>query len=305
MANTIHQPVGAWEKGAINKKADVILVQQLLQDAAKKLKKPSYDPGTIDGLIAKKPKASATVSAVIAFQGQFMRHADGLVEPGKMTWQRLQAAAGMPAPAPAPPPPALPVTTPPGAVATKLSFTGTRIALIVRGKQNAAHEPDVDAQHADCILTDGSPVGFFGSGAGWSGVSGRVGMGLDGVVADYSWFIAHRPYYVDLTLAKRYGLISTVLTVDVSATAAAQFAAYWARLRLSPGDFELLGNNCSTHASDAFVSSGILPGGIPGIDTPNNLYKQLVAVKRGLTKSYSGLVGFTKRASGGFDVEVL
>jgi hypothetical protein len=49
-----------------------------------------------------------------------------------------------------------------------VTFNGTKIALIVRGKLNTNRDPDLMAQHADVILPDGSPIGFFGKGDGLS-----------------------------------------------------------------------------------------------------------------------------------------
>ena len=184
------------------------------------------------------------------------------------------------------------------------------VGLIVRGKRSPAHEPSVLDQHADCILPDGSPVGFFGngpnrSGGGNSASSMRMGINMRGVVYDYPAFRAARPWYVNLADAKASGVVSTILTIEVGAALATKFANYWRRLAGTPGGFDLLGNNCSTHASDAFVAVGILRNGIPGLDTPNNLYKQLLRFLPGKTASYSGFAGFNKRLTGfGFEVVV-
>jgi hypothetical protein len=130
-------------------------------------------------------------------------------------------------------------------------------------------------------------------------------MNLRGVVYDYRGLLVHRPFYVNLADAKRGKVPSTILTVNVGASTAVKFAAYWAKLKASPGGFDLLGNNCSTHSSDAFVATGILQGGIPGLDTPNNLYKQLVKALHSSTQSYSGFVGFSPSTTPGmFDVVV-
>jgi hypothetical protein len=184
------------------------------------------------------------------------------------------------------------------------------IGLVVRGKRGPSHAPGVMEQHADCVLNDGSPVGFFGTGPNRSGgrssaSSMNVGLNMRGVVYRYSEFRVNRPFYVDLDQARKYGVVSTVLTVNVGAALALKFATYWMKLFDRPGGFDLLGNNCSTHASDAFVAAGVLRGGIPGLDTPDHLYNQLVTEKKGLTASYSGYVGFALRPVGpGFDVTV-
>lgn len=183
-------------------------------------------------------------------------------------------------------------------------FDGTKIALIVRGKVGVDHEPDLLAQHADAILADGTPIGFFGEGQGTSGSGGSTGLGMDGVVYDYPLFQALRPYYVDVNLAKKYKVKSTVLIITITKTEASLFKKYWTTLKIKPGGFSLVGGNCSTHASEAFIYSGIARRGIPGLDSPNNLYTQLVTLRK-KAKSYSGHIGFTKKSTGGgFDLVI-
>lgn len=175
-------------------------------------------------------------------------------------------------------------------------FSGTTVGLIVRGKKDSAHEPDLTDQHADCILSDGAPVGFFGEGN--DGSSNGSGLGMNGVVYDYSKLMKHRAYYVDANTAKGYGIVSTYLIIPVANDQAKRFDEAWQAMRKAPGSFNILGDNCSTHASDAFIASGILSGGIPGLDTPNNLYNQLAYQYGGKAEGGSGYLGFVMRGSG-------
>lgn len=85
---TISASVG---RGGKNNHPDVITVQQLLRKA-------NADPGMVDGRCGPK-----TINAIIQFQKRFLREPDGLIEVGKTTWQRLNAAAGNPGTAPQPP----------------------------------------------------------------------------------------------------------------------------------------------------------------------------------------------------------
>ena len=196
-----------------------------------------------------------------------------------------------------------------------VSFAGGgRVGLIVRGKTSHKHEPSVLAQHADCILSNGAPVGFFGTGntgstggaSSGSGASSRksaassntVGMGMTGVVYDAASLERNRANYVDLRIARATGTVSTVLLVQVSAKEATAFDKAWSDMTSNPGSFQLLGWNCSTHASQAFRKAGILSGGIPGLDSPDNLYKQLCFEKKGKVTMAAGYVGFTAQASG-------
>ncbi len=150
----------------------------------------------------------------------------------------------------------------------------------------------------------GTPVGFFGEGQGTSGSGGSFGFGMDGVVYDPPLFQTHRPYYVDLSMAKKYKVKSTVLVITVTKDEALLFKKFWLRLKINPEGFRLVGDNCSTHASEAFINAGITKNVIPGLDTPDNLYKQITALRKDVA-SYSGHIGFIKKSSGdGFDLVI-
>ena len=68
-------------QGGRNLAPDVLLVQGLLKSCG-------LDPGRPDGRCGPK-----TIAAIRRFQASFMPMADGLIEPGKTTWQRLSGAA--------------------------------------------------------------------------------------------------------------------------------------------------------------------------------------------------------------------
>jgi hypothetical protein len=175
-----------------------------------------------------------------------------------------------------------------------ITFAGDKVALIVRGKTSAEHSPGKLEQHADCARSNGQPVGYFGEAGEGSGyIFAAVLIGIRGEVYDLDAFKVHRPYYVDAAVARGAGLVSTALVVRVSSAQAGRFDDYWDRLAEDPGTFRLLGKNCSTRASGAFRHAEILASGIPGLDTPDNLYKQLVRQRADICQSYSGHVGFT------------
>jgi hypothetical protein len=183
-----------------------------------------------------------------------------------------------------------------------VGFPGNLVGLIVRGKENHAHEPGLMEQHADCILSNGAPVGFYGEGN--DGSSNSSGLGMQGIVYDFAQMQRKRRPYVDASSARGSKMLSTYLLVLVSAGEAKKFDDAWGVMTKSPGSFNILGGNCSTHASRAFQAAGILSGGIPGLDTPNNLYKQLCVEKKGKLYGGSGYLGFAKMSSGGFQLEV-
>lgn len=201
-------------------------------------------------------------------------------------------------------------------MATKIHFPPHSVGLIVRGKISDDHSPGLMEQHADCIQPDGGPVGYFGNegdgssgGSSWGGGSSsiswnRSGMNMKGLVAYYADLQRIRPYYVNIDQAMKFNVQSTVLVVPVTREQAQIFTQTWKNMALSPGTFNILGGNCSTHASVAFVEAKILSQGIPGLDTPNNLYQQLKNKKKPDFKAYSGYIGFKPRGVGGYDIYV-
>ncbi|HEY6527390.1 MAG TPA: hypothetical protein VIZ65_01760 [Cellvibrionaceae bacterium] len=198
------------------------------------------------------------------------------------------------------------------------------IGLIVRGKKNADHSPGKLEQHADCILPCGQPVGFFGEGgdasSGSSGPSfssflkswangpslswNSSGLNMKGKVAYYDDLKKIRPMYVSAELAKRYDVCSTVLLLKVTRAQAELFAQYWIDLKLNPGAFNIIGKNCSTYASGAFIATKIVTDGIPGLDTPNGLFEQLKAKHVGEKRIISGFIGAQPTSGTNYDLVV-
>lgn len=82
--------VGRWDLNATNASEDVIAVQEALSIAARMLGRKEYDPGRPDGHIARPPKLSRTVDAILAFQRSFMAQPDGVVSPNGQTLSRLR-----------------------------------------------------------------------------------------------------------------------------------------------------------------------------------------------------------------------
>lgn len=194
----------------------------------------------------------------------------------------------------------------------EIQFNKDKLGLIIRGKKGPLHNPGHMEQHADCILGSGIPVGFFGAADPESYSGNESGLNLKGdVYYDRAEFIANRrPFYVDRRLAEEYGVISTVLIIDANPSQVSKFKEFWEKLNLTPGGFDIVGANCSTHATEAFTYAGVIPkrinsggrftdrkGDMPGLDTPDNLYSWLKLLKPS-SKSYSGYVGFKGTSSG-------
>ena len=157
------------------------------------------------------------------------------------------------------------------------------------------HKPDLRAQHADVVLSDGSPIGYFGEG---QGALQQYGMYMDGAVYDYSAMAAERPAYIDIEKAVAARVISTLCLIQVDDLTARKFDEYWqfkkAEVRVENPGFSILGENCSTTAARAFRYAGVIDEGIPGLDTPQNLFSQLRFKLGSNFQCVSGYVGFKK-----------
>jgi len=88
----ILKSVGDWSKGASNDPPDVAIIQSLLTSLSTLTKNKSIDPMGIDKKIARPPKTSNTVKAILAFQESFMRTPDGVISPGKTTIRKIREA---------------------------------------------------------------------------------------------------------------------------------------------------------------------------------------------------------------------
>lgn len=165
---------------------------------------------------------------------------------------------------------------------------GDRVGYIVRYKTSHTHEPSASDTHADCVTHTGAPCGYFGSGA-FSG----------GSVVLYTLFQSIRPQYVNLADARGRSCISTIIVSECGAANALKFRNSWISMRAATGDFAIVGNNCSTHASKACFKGGLIRvDGVDGVDTPNNLYNQIVSDAAFRWTSYSGYLYFTPVSSG-------
>jgi murein DD-endopeptidase MepM/ murein hydrolase activator NlpD len=81
--------VGRRSKGAVNNKADIETVQNMLRLAAMIESQPALDPGAIDGTIDANESNDDTVKAIEAFQARFLTSPDGVIGVGKRSWREL------------------------------------------------------------------------------------------------------------------------------------------------------------------------------------------------------------------------
>lgn len=184
---------------------------------------------------------------------------------------------------------------------------GGQVGLIVRGKRSEEHQPSALETHADVLLSSGQPVGYFGQASPDPGPMQDLGLGMPGRVGGPDWWssndsdadgVPDRLAYVDGQAARDWDWPSTTCTLDVPRETAEVFDHYWVEQSRKEDDFSIAGDNCSTHAAEAFEAAGLIPGGIPGFDTPDALYDELKRIHGDALHCESGYFDFTENEDG-------
>ncbi|NLF33081.1 MAG: hypothetical protein GX591_19625 [Planctomycetes bacterium] len=135
--------------------------------------------------------------------------------------------------------------------------------------------------HIDLVIPGCGMVGFYGGGDG-GGSGQRCGCGLEGYFLNtpQEWFqgvgpnLPGRPHYgvgPGVTLPDGStipGVLSRICMLKVCPADAKKMCDRFAELRTNPGEFNIIGRNCSTIASQIVGAGGIGSGHIPGIDNP-------------------------------------
>lgn len=138
-------------------------------------------------------------------------------------------------------------------------------------------------------------------------------MGMPGRVSDEQYWrdfdadmdgVGDRLAYLDGETAKEWDWADTICELQVTAEQAAAFDKYWEDLAKDPGTFSYVGDNCSTHAAEAFEAAGIVEHGIPGLDTPDGLYRMLKERYGEEFVCESGYIDFTNHGDGTWSHDV-
>lgn len=142
-------------------------------------------------------------------------------------------------------------------------------------------------RHIDTLLADGSIVTFHrlypAKGVGfWN-----LFFPVEGKIARYDWLWKERRHYVDIEEAKKYvrngkhvPAVTDWYRFNVTPQQAEALRRAWEKVEARSPTFRLFGRNCATFAGECLMEAGILrPGrfqrGVPGIDRPENLLRQL------------------------------
>jgi hypothetical protein len=141
-----------------------------------------------------------------------------------------------------------------------------------------------------------------------------IGLAMPGRVGGPDWWAANdydadgtpdRLAYVDGDVAREWDWPSTICKLNVSPEQAEAFDHYWVSLSREQDDFSIAGDNCSTHAAEAFEAAGLIPGGIPGFDTPDALYDELKRIHGEGLHCQSGYIDFRDNGDGTWSHEAV
>lgn len=189
---------------------------------------------------------------------------------------------------------------------TRIILSGSSVGYIVRGKNGPNDVPGLLTQHADCILSTGEPVGFFGrEGPGSGGLSSTswnsIGINQIASVLGYDQMLETRKTFVDAELARGVNGFSTILIISgLQEIECSLFNDYWReRKEAKKGSnppFHMLGRNCSSFAHHSFEELNLLNPNTRNLFlTPNKLFHHLInfsKCKNYKLNCYSGFVGF-------------
>jgi len=170
MAARISGSVGSYESGAKNKQVDITTVQELLTAAAIKLRKSQFDPGGIDGKIARVAARSQTVQAITKFQREQvgLSRPDQRIDVAGKTWKKLVQVVGGAVPKP---------TTPISQVTLTVSHGG----LVPTGTTRASGQPTgtYHGPYESSFVLSGGLTGSF-RGSIWPNDMTQRGHLIDG-----------------------------------------------------------------------------------------------------------------------------
>lgn len=152
-------------------------------------------------------------------------------------------------------------------------------------------------RHIDTLLADGSIVGF--NTAGPCNALIRAFVGTDGAVRRNDWMVGDQAHNADIEAARNFhfeGVLMPFVTlwvrIPVTPRQADALAEAWVEMEKDPPFFRLLNRNCATRAAQALVQAGIIPRGIPSIETPGNLMREMKRIYGDDLRFEEGFFGY-------------
>lgn len=174
------------------------------------------------------------------------------------------------------------------------------IGLLVRKQFTTDIGKDRYGRHLDVLLPGGRIVGFNVSTDEVDFIK-YVFRHTPGTVRELEELKRIRKHYICAETAQncsykgRNGLrmVTVWARFRVTPQQARELVSAWDRMAENPPEFRLWGKNCASRAAEAFVEAGILPWGLPMLDTPEALLHRVLSFypDAELSKGYFGFDG--------------
>jgi hypothetical protein len=145
------------------------------------------------------------------------------------------------------------------------------IGLACRYKAGPTARSTDEGGHADAILPNGVPVGYYAR----TRRDRRLAILAPGMVRDHRSLLRDRPEYMLADDARARRCPTTFCLVDVGPRAALRFARIWDELTERPPYFVAVGGNCAQVIARALVEVGAMPRRWPPPGSPDALFRAL------------------------------
>lgn len=176
----------------------------------------------------------------------------------------------------------------------------TEIGLLMRRQFTNDVTEQRRCRHIDILLANHEIMGFNVAAPEVNFIKYLL-IHTPGKVRKYEDLDQIRKYYIyadkamDVTRKGKSGLkmVTWWTHLRVTPTQAKRLQACWEEIAANPPEFRLFGDNCASRAAESLVCAGILPPGLPGLDTPENVLKRVREFYPEITVE-EGYFGFDK-----------
>ncbi len=156
------------------------------------------------------------------------------------------------------------------------------VGLLLRRQFNEDVTKDRICRHIDILLADNEIVGFNVAEPEVK-ILKYFFLHTPGKVRDFDDLNQIRQYYLYTDKAmnvthkgkSNLKMVTWWAHLMVTQQQADKLKACWDEMAKNPPEFRLFGDNCASRAAESLVCAGILPPGLPGLDTPENVLKRV------------------------------
>ncbi len=159
------------------------------------------------------------------------------------------------------------------------------IGILLRKQftEDPCKNPDRVYRHI-MVLLPGDRIIGYNVRPGEIGAFRYIFMNSKGVVRELPRLKEIRRHYIDADYAQKVTykgrenlhMVTVWVKLKVTPEQAQRLTECWEELKENTPPFRLWGNNCASRAAECFVKAGILPWGLPGVDRPASVLKEVM-----------------------------